>query len=129
MKNLPGNHLSLFILFTIYFCALMTVVNAANTSDIQLLKTQIKDLQTQTKSLQIKTQLLKTQNQDLQSWRNLFSSYCGFSVFGNVDRAFARTIIDYLTNIIATVATSQLKEIVWNTEDEATQSMVFTHLQ
>ena len=82
MKNLPGNHLSLFILFTIYFCALMTVVNAANTSDIQLLKTQIKDLQTQTKSLQIKTQLLKTQNQDLQSWRNLFSSYCGFSVFG-----------------------------------------------
>ena len=66
MNNLPGNQL--FMLFTIFFLAAVSV-DASSTSDIQLLKTQIKDL---------------------QNWRNLFSSFCGLRAAGKCGPCICR---------------------------------------
>ena len=56
------------MLFTIFFLAAVSV-DASSTSDIQLLKTQIKDL---------------------QNWRNLFSSFCGLRAAGKCGPCICR---------------------------------------
>ena len=67
MANLSGNQL--FMLLAFYFVATVTVVSGDNASDIRLLKTQV---------------------QELQSWRNLFSSFCGLRAAGKCGPCICR---------------------------------------